>query len=265
MPENDVFPLEPDYSVVTRWSDGVARAVAESGRSFERLKRAPQRLFELDFRARRTSELTQLRAWWRRFERDFFIFEHKAHSLDSEQTALRSRCFAVTFAGPPEHDLAGHEAHDIHLRLVEAVGRPLNSYPDPEAGHESVFLEESAGAVLAGTWTQATQAAAHGGAERTNTNLNTTDAFQWVYAGYGFRVWARRAPNLGIMEILLDGVSVGTADLYAAAAQAAQPVFTKLDVPLGLHTVKLRATHTANPNNSSSEGTILADALEILI
>jgi len=263
MAENDIFPLEPDYSVVTRWTDGVARAVADSGRSFERLKRAPQRLFELDFRARPTSELTQLLAWWRRFERDFFIFEHKVHSLNAEQTAHLGRFFAVVFAGPPEYELVGNEAHDVRLRLVEAVGRPLNSYPDPVAGHESVFLEEDKGSVTAGVWTQTTQAAAHGGAERTNTNLNTTDAFQWVYAGYGFRLWSRRAADFGIVEVLLDGVSLGNLDLYSASAQVAQPLFAKLDVPLGLHTLKLKATNTINI--ASSGATILADALETLI
>ncbi len=263
MAESDIFPLEVDYSVVTRWTDGVARAVADSGRSFERLKRAPQRMFELEFRARPTSELVQLLAWWRRFERDFFIFEHKVHSLNPEQTAHVGRSFAVTFAGPPEYDLAGNEAHDIHLRLVEAVGRPLNAYPDPDFGHESVFFEEDKGSVVAGVWTSAPQSGAHGGAERTNINLNTTDAFQWVYAGYGFRLWSRRAPNLGIVGVLLDGVSLGNVDLYAASAQAAQPVLAKLDVPLGLHTLKLKATNTINL--ASSGATILADALEVLI
>lgn len=263
MAENDIFPLEADYSVVTRWSDGVVRAVADSGRSFERLKRAPQRLFELEFRARPTSQLAQLLAWWRRFERDFFIFEHKVHSLNPEHTAHLGRSFAVTFVGPPEYDLAGHEAHDIHLRLVEAVGRPLNSYPDPDAGHESVFLEEDKGSVAAGEWTSAPQSGAHGGAESTNTNLNTTDAFQWVYGGYGFRLWSRRAANFGIVQVLFDGVSLGNVDLYSAGAQAAQPVLTKLDVPLGLHTLKLRATNTINI--ASAGATILADALETMI
>lgn len=263
MAENDIFPLEPDYSVVTRWTDGVVRAVADSGRSFERLKRAPQRLFELDFRARPTAELTQLLGWWRRFERDFFIFEHKVHSLNSEQTAHQSRSFAVTFAGPPDYDLVGNEAHDVRLRLVEAVGRPLNSYPDPDFGHESVFLEEDKGSVVSGTWTTAAEAVAHGGAESTNTNLNATDAFQWVYAGYGFRLWSRRAASFGIVEVLLDGTSLGNVDLYSASAQIAQPILTKLDVPLGLHMLKLRATGVININSSGA--TIVADALEILI
>ena len=263
MAETDIFPLEADYSVVTRWTDGVLRAVADSGRSFERLKRAPQRLFELDFRARPTAEVTQLLGWWRRFERDFFVFEHKVHSLSSDQTVYLSRFFAVMFAGPPEYDLVANEAYDLRVRLVEAVGRPLNSYPDPDAGHESVFLEEDKGSVAAGAWTQAAQASAHGGAERTNTNLNTTDAFQWVYAGYGLRLWSRRAANFGIIGVVLDGVSLGNLDLYSASAIGAQPILTKLDMPLGLHTLKLKATGAININSSGA--TIVADAIEVMI
>ena len=84
-----------------------------------------------------------------------------------------------------------------------------------------------------------------------------------MYAGYGFRLWSRRAANLGIVEVLLDGVSLGNLDFYSASAQGAQPILTRLDVPLGLHTVKLKATSAININSSGA--TIVADALEILI
>ena len=65
------------------------------------------------------------------------------------------------------------------------------------------------------------------------------------------------------MEVLLDGASLGTLDLYNSADVFSQPVLAKLDVPLGLHTLKLRATNTRNA--SSSANAIPADALEMLI
>lgn len=264
MAETNILPLAPDYVLVTRWTDGVLRQQAESGRRFQRLKRPPQRAFDLEFRARSTAERSTLLRWWRRFEKSFFIFEHIVHSLRADGSGnYLPRFFAVTFAAPPDTELVANEAYDIRLRLLEAVGQPLNSYPDPVAGHESVFLEEAEGAVLAGTWTNAAQALAHGGSESTNPNSNATDAFQWTYAGYGLRLWARRDTNLGIADVLLDGVSLGTVDLYSAATSASQPVLTKLDLPLGLHTLKLQATNTKNA--ASSGNTIIADALEILI
>lgn len=271
MAETDIFPLEPDYTLATRWSDGVVRLTAESGRTLERLKRPPQRLFELEFRARSTRELATLLAWWRRFEQGFFIFRHNVHSLSTAVAGVHlPRSFAVTFAAPPDYELAGNEAYDIRLRLLEAVARPLDSYPDPVAGHESVFLEEDGAFTVAGTWTPAAQTLAHGGLpagqvgnESTNPNTNTSDALQWVYAGYGFRLWSRTGPDLGITEVLLDGASLGTVDLYAATAVFSQPVFTRLDVALGLHTFQIRATNTRNASSTAS--TILADALEVMI
>lgn len=264
MPETDIFPLDPDYTMVTRWSDGVLRLVTESGRTVERLKRPPQRLFELEFRSRPTADVTRLLAWWRRFERSFFTLHHEVHSLGvAGQGSLLRRSFAVTFASPPDYSLNGNEAYDIRVRLLEAVGRALDSYPDPQAGHESVFLEEDEVFTVTGSWNSEVQVLAHGGSEQVNANTNTTDAAQWVYAGYGFRLWSRTGPDLGIVEVLLDGVSLGAVDLYNSADVFSQPVLAKLDVPLGLHTLKLRATNTRNA--SSSANAIPADALEMMI
>ncbi len=169
----------------------------------------------------------------------------------------------MEFFGQPRFDLLAHEAWDMQVVLVDRVGSSLFQYPDPLAGHESVFLEESEGLALAGTWTTAAHANAHAANEASNPNTNTTDAFQWAYAGYGFRLWARRDADLGILEVLLDGASLGTLDLYAASPTVVQPLFVKLDVPLGLHTVQLRATNSRNAGSSAN--TILADALEVLI
>ena len=264
MAQTDIFPLEPDYTLVTRWTDGVLRQTTESGRTVERLKRPPQRMFELEFRSRPTAELATLLAWWRRFERSFFIFRQEVHSLSAAGEASHlPRSFAVTFASPPVQEFSGNEAYNFRVRLLEAVARPLDSYPDPVAGHESVFQEETEAFTVAGVWTEAAQTLAHAGSETTNPNTNTTDAAQWVYAGYGFRLWSRTGPDLGIAEVLLDGVSLGNVDLYSAADVFSQPVLTKLDVPLGLHTVKLRATNTRNA--SSAANTVSADALEMLI
>ena len=75
-------------------------------------------------------------------------------------------------------------------------------------------------------------------------------------------MWARKDTDLGIVKVLLDDVDLGNVDLYAAAAVDSAPLLTRLDVPLGLHTVKLRATNTRN--GSSSANTIAADAIEFM-
>ncbi|MFQ5817980.1 MAG: hypothetical protein ACE5H2_08505 [Terriglobia bacterium] len=262
MAATDLFPLEADYALAQPWSAGIVRAVAESGRQLARLKRAPQRVFRLVFRQRPTSEKLQLEDWYRRFERDFFNWRHAVWQVKPDGSYLE-RYFAVEFAGPPQIELVANEAHDMEVALVEAVGRALFAYPDPAMGHPAAFQEEDATSKTQGTWSLVADATAHGGNEKQNTNLNTTDFALWVYAGYGFRLWARNGPDLGIFEVLLDDTSLGNVDLYAAAAAGAQPVFTKLDVPLGVHRIKLRATNTKNA--AATGQIILADALEYLI
>ncbi len=262
MAATDIFPLEADYALSQPWTEGIVRALAESGRQFARLKRAPQRLFRLSLRQRPTSQKLQLEDWYRRFERDFFNWRHAVWQVKPDGSYLE-RYFAVEFAAAPAVELVANEAYDMEVTLLEAVGRALLQYPDPTAGHPSAFQEETAVTKTQGTWTTVADASAHAGSELQNANTNTTDFALWVYAGYGFRLWARRGPALGIFEVLLDDVSLGTVDLYAASAVGAQPVFAKLDVPLGLHRVKLRATSTKNA--AATGQTILADALEYLL
>lgn len=91
---------------------------------------------------------------------------------------------------------------------------------------------------------------------------HTTDAFVFLYAGYGFRLKGRKGPALGIYQVLLDEVSLGNVDLYNAGDTGPVVLLTKLDVPLGLHRVKIKATNTKNA--LSTANTITADAVEIL-
>lgn len=264
MAASDIFALDPDYALAQPWASGIIEAAALSGRRLARQSVRPaRRMFTLGFRQRSTSQKHELEEWFRRFERDFFNFQHKVWALSGDEKSYLERYFAVEFASPPRIELVANDAYDMEVTLVEAVGRALYAYPDPEAGHPSAFQEETDASKTQGTWTSAADATAHGGNEKSNVNTNTTDYVLWVYAGYGFRLWSRRSPALGIFEVLLDDVSLGTVDLYAAAGTAGQAVFTKLDVVLGVHRVKLRAKNTKNA--SATGQTILADAIEYLI
>jgi hypothetical protein len=90
----------------------------------------------------------------------------------------------------------------------------------------------------------------------------TTDAAEWLYVGYGFRLWSYKGPEMGIVQIFIDGVSQGTVDLYSAAAVVSAPVFTLQNVVLGEHRVKISPTDTKNA--ASSGFNINADAIEVM-
>lgn len=265
MAETDTFPLDPDFDIEHDESDGVVRQIAEGGRSIQWQQRPAVRTFTLPFKDRSTDDVETLRDWKRRFAASFFALNHKTW-VNNAGTYL-ARKFPVEWLDDtlPQR-MTFNDTYDFQIRLREGVGRalPAGAYPDPTAGHPSFFREENdtEGAVLSGTWTQAANANAHGGAEKTNTNLNTTDAFQWFYVGYGFGLWFRKGPDLGIFQLFLDGVSLGNVDLYAAGASAAARNYTKYDVALGLHLVKLVGTNTKNAGSTAK--TIIADALEVL-
>lgn len=87
-----------------------------------------------------------------------------------------------------------------------------------------------------------------------------TDAAEWKYVGYGFRLWAPKGPDMGIMQVFLDGVSLGNVDLYAAAASAV--VLTDQSVVLAEHRVKLQPTNTKNA--ASTNFVVSADAVEVM-
>jgi len=263
MPQNDFFPLEIGHYPVERdLLAGTVESETDSGRQAVRLKRAPRRLHRLSFHRRSTADKLLLETFYHRFQDSWFSLRDPVFAALEDGT-LVERYFSVHFATKPSYRLEGFEQWEIACTLVDRVGAALFQYPDPSAGHISHFIEEDKATVVAGVWTAAANAGAHDGNEKTNPNTNTTDKITFAYGGYGFRLWLRKASNLGIVTVLLDGASLGTVDLYSAAALAAQPVFTKLDVALGLHVVALVATNTKNA--ASSANTIPADALEVMI
>jgi hypothetical protein len=102
----------------------------------------------------------------------------------------------------------------------------------------------------------------HGGFAYFNGGTLVSDAAEWNYFGYGFQLYAYKGPDMGIMNVFLDGVSLGTVDLYAAAPTASAVVWTQPNTSLGIHRVKVSPTNTKNA--SSVAFIICADALQVM-
>jgi hypothetical protein len=102
----------------------------------------------------------------------------------------------------------------------------------------------------------------HGGFSYFNAGTDITNKAEWLYFGYGFRVWAPKGPQMGFLPVVLDGVVQNTIDLYSAAPIPSATVFTVQNVSLGLHRVSVQAI---NLKNAASSGFIVAaDAIEVM-
>jgi hypothetical protein len=260
VPETDIFPVIPRYPVDRQLLSGHIDDEADSGRDHSRLRRAPRRVHHLQCEIP-ADQKQLLEQFYDQFRGSFFSFYDPVWGKKPDGTDLE-RYFSVKFAAEPSYSLTKNQIWKADCQLVDRIGAPLFQYPDPDDGHVTAFQEESDGFVVAGTWPSGPLAVSHGGRETSNDNLNTTDQFSWVYGGYGFRLWARRGPDQGIYEVLLDGVSLGTVDPYIAVDVASVIQLTKLDVPLGLHRVTIKATNTKNAASSSK--IFVVDALETI-
>ncbi|HLJ89579.1 MAG TPA: hypothetical protein VKZ53_22405 [Candidatus Angelobacter sp.] len=88
------------------------------------------------------------------------------------------------------------------------------------------------------------------------------DAAEWIYLGYGFRLWSPRNTDMGIAQAFIDGVGVGNVDMFAPVLTASAPVLTVQNIQFGLHRVKISPTNTKNAG--SSDFIIAADAVEAM-
>ena len=117
-----------------------------------------------------------------------------------------------------------------------------------------------------GTWTRQFPAKARGAWEGDDEIATQTNAYlELTHArATGFVVQAIRGPDRAIAEILVDGVSQGTVDLYATAWSRPRTVFKLSGLAAGSHTIRIRHTGTANAGNVQASKTIGVDVIHVL-
>ena len=70
--------------------------------------------------------------------------------------------------------------------------------------------------------------------------------------------------DLGIAEILIDGVSAGTVDFYSSGRATFQALFETPVLPAGNHTLTVKVTGTHNPAATATDGEIIIDAVQYI-
>jgi hypothetical protein len=252
--------LNPDYG----YSEGLPQMnssfQAKGGRVNSRQLMARGRVYDLAWGNRPRAIADALRQWEAQFRTDFFTY------VDWE----RGRYFSGRFAGPLQISPSGYNKWDIRGQFVEIPGLVMFQYPNTNwfgaATQDSIFIEETDGSgnqlvKLTGTWTNEPNPPAHAGRDFFSNTLN--DTAEWLYFGYGFRLWSRTQGNLGIVALSVDGGGETNIDLYSAATLNSFAISTTaVNIALGFHRVKLRVTHTKNA--ASTDFYCYADAIEVM-
>lgn len=254
--------LNPDYG----WNDSLPETrlsfQARSGEYYSRHFLTRGRTYDLTWTTRTAAVAEALRQWEHRFRGSFFTLG------DLE----RGRYFSGMFAGPLTFTPAQFNRWNIKGQFTELPGLPMHEYPSDWETYGSLFEEtDDFGQQLpklAGAWNLVNDAHAHG--KKAYESSTATDLAEWLYFGYGFRLWISRGPDMGKIDLSVIssylGVTqervLGPIDLYAAGPTAASPLGTTLNLPLGAHRVKLvvRADH----NGASSGYRVQADAIEVM-
>ncbi len=202
MAYTDAFPLTPDYSLTRTKKANVLAGDLESGAQYYRQKGPPQRIFDLMFTRRSVADWNTLETFRLKMMADCFKFT----DVSATGASGTGRIFTCYFLSEPVYEEGGNEQVNMRAQLIEAVGKALDTYPDFAHDYPSVNQLRTAAENLGG------------------------DGYQWVYAGYGFKV------NGAFTTVYLDETDV------AASLTAGTGESHYIGVPLGLH--RLRVTGT---------------------
>lgn len=252
-------PMNPDYGAdVEALPDMFGSFQATDGSIGLRRVMTRGRVIDLTWNNRLQSTIDKIRQWASQYDKGFFTY------ADYD----RSRYYTGRFAGPVQYSKAGNNKQNAKAQFVELPNLPMYQYPTNWA-RDAVMRDnvDDFGKQqwkLTGAWAfnndPITNANAIGGTDWSDPLLN--DYAEMLYYGYGFRLWQRTQNNVGIAGVYLDGTFLANVDGYAAVNTPAAALFTKADVPLGLHRVKLVCTATKNA--ASSNYYILADAIQVM-
>lgn len=124
----------------------------------------------------------------------------------------------------------------------------------------SDYQETSSAITYAGTWTPQALSSAYGGS--VNYAETNVDKAQFSFTGSNVTWIAPKGPDRGKAGVWIDGVRVGTVDLYSSTEKSRLMVFTNGWDTSGSHTLEVRALGT---KNASSSGTrVDVDAFAVL-
>ncbi len=253
----------PDWPYSETIPDLFSQFQPANARPWSRRTLALGRVFDLTWNRRSQAVADYLRQFEAKTRFGRFVF----------YDIPRDRYFSGRFAAPPAINPVGNQQVNIKAQFVEMMGVDLPAWPS-NWDRDAIFLEErdiDTNDLLkkTGTWTLDATAGHHGsggGAARAYRSNTPGEYCEWLYFGYGFRLWSMKDSMLGKVKISLDGGLLETVDLYSAAPVASAAVGPSgtlaTNINLGIHRVKIEVDATKNA--ASSDYRIYADAIEVM-
>ncbi|AYC36221.1 RICIN domain-containing protein [Streptomyces griseorubiginosus] len=182
---------------------------------------------------------------------------------DATKTLWLAPAGTTTFAaGPTMTSASGtatsirvpQTAGDYRLYVVDAQG---NASPASKALVRQRWNhvdDKAAGVTYSGTWSNWNDTKDMNGSEKfTNTAGNYAE---FAFTGTGVRYLSMTQPNMGKVDVYLDGtLAQAGIDAYAATVTKQVPLFERTNLAAGPHTIKVVCTGT---KNSAASNTVCA-------
>ncbi len=228
--------MTPDYGLTRKrpLTQGLKKAVG--GTPYTRDLANTGHTFSLSWIGRTWKCVQRLKRWQEQFEDDFFTI------IDWDGG---KRHYVGRFTSEVEHTEGGNQNWNVmNVRFEEIPTVSMLKYPNDWAGDGVIRYPRNGFGdqklAVNGTWVE-TARVFSGVGKNTFDNSGATagDWAQYEYRGYGFRLRMLMGPEYGPCSVYLDGVLLGTASCNAAAEMGPQIVFTKENVSLDLHRVKV--------------------------
>ncbi|SPE99805.1 RICIN domain-containing protein [Streptomyces sp. MA5143a] len=179
---------------------------------------------------------------------------------DASSTLWLAPSGTTTFAvGPTMTKAAGtatsipvpQTAGQYRLYVVDAQGNASPASKSLVRQSWAYVDDKAASVTYSGTWSNWNDTKDMNGSEKFTSRAG--DSVQYAFTGSGVRYLGMRQPNMGKVDVYLDGTLVQSGvDAYASTVTKQVVLFEKTDLVAGPHTIKVVCTGTKNTASSNT-------------
>ncbi|MEV4859514.1 RICIN domain-containing protein [Streptomyces ossamyceticus] len=142
-------------------------------------------------------------------------------------------------------------AGQYRLYVVDAQGNASPASKSLVRQSWAYVDDKAAGVTYSGTWSNWNDTKDMNGSEKFTSRAG--DSVQYAFTGSGVRYLSMKQPNMGKVDLYLDGALVQSGiDAYASTVTKQVVLFEKTDLAAGPHTIKVVCTGTKNTASSNT-------------